>query len=145
MKPLLLRIQAALQAFQSHERVFSLTGAFIIGILTGYAGLGFQWLIQAITFLADFLPLLAEMISPWKWPGIVIAPVLGGLIVGPLIWRFAPEARGHGVPEVMAAVITKGGFIRSRVVLVKSMASAITGEVVYVDAGYNVMGMDLPA
>ena len=126
MKPLLLRLQAILQAFQSHERVFALTGAVIIGILTGYAGLGFQWLIQTITSLADMLPLLAETMSPWKWPGIVITPVLGGLIVGPLIWRFAPEAKGHGVPEVMAAVLTKGGFIRPRVVLVKSMASAIT-------------------
>ena len=35
---------------------------------------------------------------------VVLAPVVGGLIYGPLVSRFAPEARGHGVPEVMFAV-----------------------------------------
>jgi CIC family chloride channel protein len=35
---------------------------------------------------------------------VLIVPVVGGLIYGPLVSRFAPEARGHGVPEVMLAV-----------------------------------------
>ena len=30
---------------------------------------------------------------------VLIVPVLGGLIYGPLIYRFAREARGHGVPR----------------------------------------------
>ena len=45
------------------------------------------------------------------WLGIyfvVLAPVVGGLIYGPLIQLFAPEARGHGVPEVMLAVADAG-------------------------------------
>ena len=56
---------------------------------------------------------------------VVLAPVIGGLIYGPLVARFAPEARGHGVPEVMLAVNQRGGRIRPQVPIVKSLASAI--------------------
>ncbi len=56
---------------------------------------------------------------------VVLAPVVGGLLYGPLIWWGAREARGHGVPEVMRAVAERGGRIRPRVAIVKSMASAL--------------------
>jgi CIC family chloride channel protein len=55
-----------------------------------------------------------------------LVPAIGGLIVGPLIWYFAREAKGHGVPEVMDSVIRFGGKIRLRVVGVKALASAVT-------------------
>jgi CIC family chloride channel protein len=54
---------------------------------------------------------------------IVLVPVLGALIAGPLIAFGATEAKGHGVPEVLTAVIMKGGRIRPRVALVKAIAS----------------------
>ena len=57
---------------------------------------------------------------------VVLAPALGGLIVGPLVYFFAREARGHGVPEVMEAVALRGGVIRPRVVAIKTLASAIS-------------------
>ena len=53
-------------------------------------------------------------------------PVIGGLLYGPLIYRWAGEARGHGVPEVMLAVAENGGRIRPQVSLVKALASALT-------------------
>ena len=56
---------------------------------------------------------------------MVLAPVVGGLIYGPLVSRFAPEARGHGVPEVMLAVNRLGGRMRPQVPIVKSLASAL--------------------
>ena len=56
---------------------------------------------------------------------VVAVPVIGGLIYGPLISRFAAEARGHGVPEVMLAVSEQGGRIRPRVAAVKALASAV--------------------
>ena len=56
---------------------------------------------------------------------VVLAPVIGGLIYGPLVSRFAPEARGHGVPEVMLAVNRLGGRMRPQVPIVKSIASAL--------------------
>ena len=63
---------------------------------------------------------------PWLGLGFfVVIPVIGGLLYGPLIARFAPEARGHGVPEVMIAVADNGGRIRPQVALVKALASAL--------------------
>ncbi|HKX18946.1 MAG TPA: chloride channel protein [bacterium] len=56
---------------------------------------------------------------------VVLAPVAGGLIYGILIDRFAREARGHGVPEVMLAVAEHGGRIRPQVAVIKSLASAL--------------------
>lgn len=56
---------------------------------------------------------------------IVVIPAIGGLIFGPLIYFFAREAKGHGVPEVMFAVAQQGGRIRPRVAVIKSLASAI--------------------
>src|ERR1700755_929366 len=57
---------------------------------------------------------------------ISLVPVIGGLIVTFLITNFAPESRGHGVPEVMDAIYYKGGVIRPIVAVVKSLASAIS-------------------
>jgi CIC family chloride channel protein len=61
---------------------------------------------------------------PWYW--CVAVPAVGGLLVGPIIWFFAREAKGHGVPEVIAAIAVRGGVIRPRVVAVKTLASAIS-------------------
>jgi CIC family chloride channel protein len=66
-------------------------------------------------------PLLPAL-GPWF---VVLAPIVGGLLYGPLVDRFAREARGHGVPEVMLAVAERGGRIRPQVAVVKSLASAI--------------------
>ena len=63
---------------------------------------------------------------PWLGPWfIVLAPVVGGLLYGPLVYRFAREARGHGVPEVMNAVSQRGGRIPGKVAVVKALASAL--------------------
>ncbi|WP_312870486.1 chloride channel protein [Gordonia asplenii] len=56
---------------------------------------------------------------------VIIAPVIAGLIYGPLVAWLAPEARGHGVPEVMFAVAERGGHIPARIPAVKSLASAL--------------------
>jgi CIC family chloride channel protein len=106
--------------------------ALIIG---GGAGLGavvFRFLITGITNLVtgrdDFstagrvASLHLPALGPWF---LLLAPVVGGLIYGPLVHRFAPEARGHGVPEVMVAVARNGGRIPARVAVVKSLASAL--------------------
>ncbi|WP_449224296.1 chloride channel protein [Amycolatopsis pigmentata] len=51
--------------------------------------------------------------------------VPAGLVYGPLVHRFAPEASGHGVPEVMYAVAERGGRIPAQVTVVKALASAL--------------------
>jgi CIC family chloride channel protein len=57
---------------------------------------------------------------------VLLSPILGGLVVVFLVQRFAPEAKGHGVPEVMDSVFYKGGNIRWQVAVIKSIASALS-------------------
>src|SRR5271156_1986138 len=57
---------------------------------------------------------------------VILSPVLGGLVVVYLVERFAPEAKGHGVPEVMDAVYYKRGNIRGIVAVIKALASALS-------------------
>jgi CIC family chloride channel protein len=56
----------------------------------------------------------------------LLSPILGGLVVVFLVRNFAPEAQGHGVPEVMDAVFYKRGNIRGKVAVIKSLASALS-------------------
>ena len=52
--------------------------------------------------------------------------MIGAVVVAFLVKNFAPEAKGHGVPEVMDAIYYNEGRIRPRVAVVKSVASAIS-------------------
>jgi len=99
--------------------------AVAVGVLTGFGSVGFIKVLHAVTdFARDRLAAgLGFIFGP---ADIVLLPAIGGLIVGPIIYYFAREARGHGVPEVMTALATAGGRIRPRVVLVKIAASATT-------------------
>jgi len=103
------------------------TTLLFLAILTGVGGglgaVAFRWLIQ--TFHNLFFDGGATAFSFMGPYYVIILPVLGGLIVGPLITMFAPEAKGHGVPEIMEAVALRGGFIRPRVAIIKSLASSI--------------------
>jgi len=69
-------------------------------------------------------PLRAAEKIAWYWK--ILIPTIGGLIVGPLVYRFAREASGHGIPEVMKAVALRGGIIRPRIVSMKAVTSALT-------------------
>jgi CIC family chloride channel protein len=106
--------------------------AFFVGLGAGAGAIGFRYLILALTELfsghRDYSA-AGHAANP-RLPGlgiwfVVLAPVIGGLIYGPLVARFAPEARGHGVPEVMLAVAERGGRIRPQVPVVKALASAL--------------------
>jgi CIC family chloride channel protein len=111
-------------------------GLFLIALLVGFgAGFGaiaFRYLVYGFTWLAtgsnEFGQQGRVASAHLPWLGIaffVVIPVVGGLLYGPLIYRFAREARGHGVPEVMIAVAENGGRIRPQVSVVKALASAL--------------------
>ena len=97
--------------------------AVLVGLGAGLGADFFRWLIDSVTrFSFGTLGSLLASFSPFH---LMIIPLLGGLIYGPIIYFFAREAKGHGVPEVMEAVALRGGRIRPRVAVVKSLASAI--------------------
>jgi CBS domain-containing protein len=109
-------------AFSRHLRILFL--AIIIGVLGGYGAVLFRYGIKALQFLfyrnqADFLTFI-DNVPIYLRLGL---PTLGGLIVGLLVKFGAPEAKGHGVPEVMEAVALREGRIRKRVAVVKILAA----------------------
>lgn len=107
--------------------------AVLVGAGAGAGSVVFRWCIKTFTSLlsghADYSasPGADNPHVPWLGPYFVLlAPVIGGLLYGPLVNRFAKEARGHGVPEVMLAVAQRGGRISPKVAVVKTLASALT-------------------
>ncbi|HEX4151420.1 MAG TPA: chloride channel protein [Steroidobacteraceae bacterium] len=106
--------------------------AVVVGVITGFGAIGFRdliGLIHNVLFLGQFSFHYDANVytppSPWgAW--VILVPVIGGLGVVFLVETFAPEARGHGVPEVMDAIFYKEGRIRPVVAAVKSLASALS-------------------
>lgn len=101
--------------------------AVFVGMAGGFGAVGFRYLIdffQKVSYGSseDLLGIVQSI----PWYNKVWIPAVGGLVVGPLVYFFAREAKGHGVPEVMEAVAIKGGLIRKRIVLVKTIASAVS-------------------
>ncbi|HEY3734222.1 MAG TPA: chloride channel protein [Streptosporangiaceae bacterium] len=106
--------------------------ALLVGAGSGLGAVAFRYLINFFTWLAAGHSEFGQQgrigSAHLPWLGLaffVVIPVLGGLLYGPLIYRWAREARGHGVPEVMIAVADNGGRIRPQVSVVKALASAV--------------------
>jgi chloride channel protein, CIC family len=105
--------------------------ALVVGIVTGFGAVVFRDLIgllHNVLFLHQFSfsydSSLFTPSNPWG-PFVILVPVVGAIGVTWIVSNFAPEAKGHGVPEVMDAIYYKQGIIRPVVAVVKSLASAL--------------------
>ncbi len=118
----------AMSRFMGDEHLMlSLVGA-LTGVVAGFAAVGFRMMLNLVTNLSMFHELSFATNDPQLHVNgllIILVPAAGGLAVGLLVRFLAPEAKGHGVPEVMESVTRKHGLIRPRIVLVKALASAI--------------------
>ncbi len=98
--------------------------AIVVGIGAGLGAIAF---IEMIRFFEGiFFGSGAQVLGFLGQAYVIALPMLGGLLVGPLVHFIAPEAKGHGVPQVLTAVAIRGGRIRPVVVLGKALGSAIT-------------------
>jgi CIC family chloride channel protein len=96
--------------------------SILVGISGGLGAVAFRKLVElANDFFFNFL--LPNAPNPYF---IVMLPIIGGLIVGPMIYKLAPEAKGDGIPHIMIALQKFGGDIRKRAGLVLICTSAIT-------------------
>jgi CIC family chloride channel protein len=98
----------------------------VVGVGGGFGAMIFRWLIGFFhTIFFDYGTLLFSQITARPEFLIPLIPMIGGLLVAPITFGLAKEARGHGVPEVMLAVALRGGIIRPLIALAKSVASSI--------------------
>ena len=96
--------------------------SIVVGISGGLGAVAFRKLVELSHdfFFGFLLPLLPNSYF------VVLLPILGGLIVGPLIYKLAPEAKGDGISHIMIALQRFTGDIRKRAGLVLIFTSAIT-------------------
>ena len=103
--------------------------AIVVGLLSGLAAIILRYLIVwAHWFFFDFvagIPALVGMVNPGWGAIVIVLPALGLALVS-IVGRFAPEAMGHGIPEVQYAIRARGGRIRARVIGAKAALSAIS-------------------
>lgn len=108
----------------------------LIGVVSGFGALVFNFFILRGTqfFMKDLvaflLPkelqgasLLGVPLDRWM---LLWIPALGGVLSGFIVFRFAPEAEGHGTDAMIESFHKKKGVVRTRVPIIKTIASAIT-------------------
>jgi len=142
--------------------------AVLTGLIAGFGAVGFRMLIALFHNFA-FLGIVstgyaarthtpAAAWGAWQFPWgiwIILVPVVGAVLVAFLVKNFAPEAKGHGVPEVMDAIYYKRGVIRPVVAAIKALASALTigtggsvgreGPIIQIGSGFgSTLGQILP-
>jgi len=111
----------------------------MVGVVSGLGAILFQTLLGIIKEFAlvhlvgiqalkpggetDFIQFSPGIFNPYL---IVLVPAIGGLIAGFIVYKFAPEAEGHGTDEAIKAYHRKRGLIHPKVPIVKLIASVIT-------------------
>ncbi|MDE2480640.1 MAG: chloride channel protein [bacterium] len=105
------------------QSTFLLVAAGIVGLGGGFGAVLFRMLINAEHTLA--FDIIGAHLGMWIGvASIVVQLAIGGIVAAWITATFAPEAKGHGVPEVMEAVALRGGVMRPRVIAIKALASA---------------------
>ncbi len=111
------------QLLRTSDNAAGIVLAVLIGIGAGFGAFAFWKLIEFFSWLffkkgADWFGFLGDYY-------VIILPLIGGLIFGPIVYFLAREAKGEGPPEIMEAIATRGGRIRTRVAAIKVLASSI--------------------
>jgi chloride channel protein, CIC family len=108
------------------EQVMTLFIAALIGVLAAFGALIFRGMIlgtEIIFWRTSNLTAEAFKGIPWYWK--MLAPAVGGLLLAPIVVRWASAARGSGVPEVIESAAVHGGMVPRRIVPLKAIAAAL--------------------
>ncbi|MEN1679382.1 MAG: chloride channel protein [Planctomycetota bacterium] len=128
--PLIERLRAPIEAAIRRGVVpggtLTIVLAGFVGLLAGFGAVLFGYVIEHVTEWTFGAANNLRVAQPWWNAGLLLSPVAGLLVVSWLTERFAPEAKGAGVPEVITAVARHDGAIRPRVAVVKTIASGVT-------------------
>ena len=121
----LLLVEGLVKLNLSQDILF-LFFASLVGIGAGYGAVLFHEAMSAVQQLlfVDLHGLYGEV--PWSKYLVLFYPALGGLAVGIMAHYVSPESRGHGVPDVIKAVIARGGYLKSSLAIYKTVTSALS-------------------
>ena len=104
--------------------------AATVGVCAGVTAVAFRWLLEFCTekLFKDPTGIATEGFASAgpNWWMLLLIPTGGGLLVGLLVQKLAPEAEGHGTDSVVRAYHRLKGEVRQRVIYVKAIASALT-------------------
>jgi len=116
-------IYRLLERFRIGDQVFHLLAATVIGALSGLGGVVF---IESIHFFEGIF--FGQVFQSMGRRGelLFLIPMLGGLLIGPVIRRFPKEAKGDGVPYAMESIALHGGILSPRTVGIRTVTAAIT-------------------
>jgi len=111
----------------------------LIGLIAGSGSIVFHYLCQVglhffMDMIAGYRPpppagehhLFTPSQTSFSRLILLFLPAVGGILSGWIVYTFAPEAEGHGTDAAIDAYHNKGGFMRARVPVVKTIASALT-------------------
>jgi len=98
----------------------------IIGALTAIGAVGFAYILDLVLEWTEHLQYILQGEDGSRMYLMPIIPMVGALISGILVYLFAREASGHGVPQVLDAIVRRGGKLRARVGVVKIITSICT-------------------
>jgi CIC family chloride channel protein len=110
-----------------------------VGVIAGLGAVSFFYLLEFarhgfLNIMANYYPSQAGNERLFSYVGsgsirrwaLLLIPAFGGLVSGLIVFTLAPEAEGHGTDAAIEAYHFKGGMVRPRVPIIKTIASAIT-------------------
>jgi len=109
--------------FSEHIRLTLL--AVLVGLLAGFASILFKLMIRFFQNLFWRAESIISAAASQPWYLTILIPAAGALLISPLIYYGAREAKGHGVPEIMESLVFRGGRIQTKIVAIKALASSI--------------------
>lgn len=102
--------------------------AVIVGVLTGYAVLGFRHAITELEILfygADSFT-VHTFAAELPWWQLLLIPVCAGLIVGQILRWVAPTGRARGIDDVIQSAALSEGHVSKRQGLASASAALLT-------------------
>jgi H+/Cl- antiporter ClcA/CBS domain-containing protein len=117
--------------FTVRPRMLMITAlALVTGGAGAVAAFALLRLIGFLTNLIFYQRISVALVSPGEghhpWWLILLAPIAGGLVVG-LMARFGSEKiRGHGMPEAIESILTKGSVVEPKVTILKPVSAAVS-------------------
>lgn len=120
-------LPARLRKIFRNEHLLLLIFSVLIGLAVSHAVLGFRKLIglfQLVAFAAETEEYFGTVAAVSSWWHLLLAPAVGGLLVGLFIHYFMPGGRNQGVPDVMEACAFRGGRMDLKAGIGAALASA---------------------